>query len=1280
MRLTGTDADDDSLSFYVSSDPSHGTTSASEFITKSMSRMFYTLDDSFTSSDTFQVIAHDGISASSPATITILNETLPFGTIEINPDSAGIPIWTTIDIRYGGTQSEISKTRTGPDYLTSAMFLESIDMEESNIMFTTESGSYTAAIPPSGKRMIEFPTPLNITSVTLNTGGPDEEAFHNYRYNNSTSDIKTFVGYVPDRTSCPASSGASGASGTSGTNSCPVDSTYTILSNPGLAISDNTSMQDTVDTVAVPVNGTLNAISVSLNITHTYIGDLRVILTSPNGIDVILHDRTGRGADDIHATYSSDSNTNLASIVGSIIAGDWTLSVGDYAGGNIGTLDSWELTLSYNPLDSVTPPMLPPPPPINMTQTPETVSLFSDDFQATTLTSNWDETGDGDWRSTPSMSHSVPAVPGEQSSNRVLHADNCDDPCILTMKTSLNMTDTYASANLTFWRFVDSGLDRDEHLKVEAYNGMSWDTIYHWSDALNNDDSEWHFETYDLTPYLHVTDFKIRIVTEMSSSSEDVQLDDINIVAVTGTPPTRDVLLFDDFRARTLAMWTETGQSEWSKSAPEIHSVTPAPDHDRFDGALHADECTSDCILTLRNSLDLSNYRLVDLTFWRYVDSTLSGSDYLKIEAYDGSSWNTIYHWSSVLGGNDGVWHRESYDLSAYIGTTDFKIKLTTRVDSSQDDVLLDDISIVAIGGGEATVTPPITMPPVTPPPPPSLSQTPLSDDFESGLTLWTQSGDSDWTARAPTESIPNSPPGNNVAHSSNCDTTCIMQLASPIDMSGFSSATLDMWRFVDRNVDSGEYLRVETYDGSSWSTAFDWSAADREDDDVWHQETYNIPAGDLVSGFNIRITAASTTTSEVIMVDDIVINAIGSSTTTPAPDLYSIYVTNEDNGSVHRYAPDGTFQGIFVSNHAGGLGDPWGLTFDASGYLYVSDTTHNKIMRYDSSGSPAGASSTDATWTATLSEPYGMVWHNDYLYVSSYSGVERFDSSGTSQGYFGHATNNPPPNISRLFVSYDVAMGNDGFMYASVLYPYKVFKYTQSDGTYSATVSMNTANILYTRGLLWDSSSLIASGDDAGKVVKLNPLTTYTSSYIDEPYGMDISDDGIIYVAVKDDDAVTMINGTTISYLFDRRANGMDDPRDVAVGPAAPSGASGASAPSGTSEAEDISTRNNEPEFDIFSSDGIPLHVIQISMNSTMTFTVNGTDDDGDTISYRLDDDAPSFVTITEGTLPNTAILTINATGVTTGEAYQFKIIANDGTEDEWNGYAVLVEENISP
>ena len=166
------------------------------------------------------------------------------------------------------------------------------------------------------------------------------------------------------------------------------------------------------------------------------------------------------------------------------------------------------------------------------------------------------------------------------------------------------------------------------------------------------------------------------------------------------------------------------------------------------------------------------------------------------------------------------------------------------------------------------------------------------------------------------------------------------------------------------------------------------------------------------------------------------------------------------------------------------------------------------------------------------------------------------------------------------------------------------------------------------------------------------------------------------MYIAVKDDGVVTMINGTTISYLFDRRANGMDDPRDVAVGPAAPSGASGAS---GTSEAEDISTYNSEPEFGIF-SDGIPLHVIQISMNSTMTFTVNGTDDDGDTISYRLDDDAPSFVTITEGTSPNTAILTVNATGVATGEAYQFKIIANDGTEDEWNGYAVLIDDGTSP
>ncbi len=110
----------------------------------------------------------------------------------------------------------------------------------------------------------------------------------------------------------------------------------------------------------------------------------------------------------------------------------------------------------------------------------------------------------------------------------------------------------------------------------------------------------------------------------------------------------------------------------------------------------------------------------------------------------------------------------------------------------------------------------------LTPPPPPN--PTTISEDFES-LENWTQSGDSDWIIRTPSTAVPDSQSGNTVAYSSNCDRTCTITL-SPVDLSSRQSGHLTFDRFVSSELDAGEYLKVELYDGSTWNTIFDWQAS----------------------------------------------------------------------------------------------------------------------------------------------------------------------------------------------------------------------------------------------------------------------------------------------------------------------------------------------------------------------------------------------------------------------------------------------------------------------
>ncbi len=106
-----------------------------------------------------------------------------------------------------------------------------------------------------------------------------------------------------------------------------------------VAIPDNDSAGIT-SIINIPDSLTIFGASTFLSITHTYIGDLLVTLTSPAGTSATLHNRSGGGADDINESFSSDAFN------GENTLGDWTLSISDNAGADTGTLNNWAVTFS----------------------------------------------------------------------------------------------------------------------------------------------------------------------------------------------------------------------------------------------------------------------------------------------------------------------------------------------------------------------------------------------------------------------------------------------------------------------------------------------------------------------------------------------------------------------------------------------------------------------------------------------------------------------------------------------------------------------------------------------------------------------------------------------------------------------------------------------------------------------------------------------------------------------------------------------------------------------
>ena len=113
---------------------------------------------------------------------------------------------------------------------------------------------------------------------------------------------------------------------------------FTQTRSPNLAIP----YDDTVsDTITVSDSGTATSVTVAVDITHAYIGDLKIDLIAPDGTTNTLHNRSGVGDDDIFKTYYQS--------FGSIpISGVWTLRINDNHYADSGVLNSWTLTINYD--------------------------------------------------------------------------------------------------------------------------------------------------------------------------------------------------------------------------------------------------------------------------------------------------------------------------------------------------------------------------------------------------------------------------------------------------------------------------------------------------------------------------------------------------------------------------------------------------------------------------------------------------------------------------------------------------------------------------------------------------------------------------------------------------------------------------------------------------------------------------------------------------------------------------------------------------------------------
>ena len=154
-----------------------------------------------------------------------------------------------------------------------------------------------------------------------------------------------------------------------------------------------------------------------------------------------------------------------------------------------------------------------------------------------------------------------------------------------------------------------------------------------------------------------------------------------------------DIVAFEDNFESGFAKWTESNEFDWNNETPAERNI---PGYAASNIVAHADACTSatGCILTTANPIDLSIYDTVTLTFWRYVDNDLDDGEFLRVEAFNGISWNMIFSWTNGQG-DDDTWRLQSYDLENY-RANNFQLRFISKESSTSEETEIDDVKISA--------------------------------------------------------------------------------------------------------------------------------------------------------------------------------------------------------------------------------------------------------------------------------------------------------------------------------------------------------------------------------------------------------------------------------------------------------------------------------------------------------------------------------------------------------------------------------------------------------
>jgi hypothetical protein len=205
-----------------------------------------------------------------------------------------------------------------------------------------------------------------------------------------------------------------------------------------------------------------------------------------------------------------------------------------------------------------------------------------------------------------------------------------------------------------------------------------------------------------------------------------------------------------------------------------------------------------------------------------------------------------------------------------------------------------------------------------------------FSDSFEVGEWngLWVEDSQNDWF-----RSTQRATDGSYSAEVDGRATNATLTMANPVDLTPYGGATLSFSWFIESGLDSGEYVALDLFDGTTWNEVATLRG-NVDQENVWHQETIQIDGSYLVDDFNLRFRAKASRSNEDANVDNVQLIATSlagppnqaptittSAVATATENLlytYDIDASDPDVGDTLTFFLDAAPSGMTVDSNTG--------------------------------------------------------------------------------------------------------------------------------------------------------------------------------------------------------------------------------------------------------------------------------------------------------------------------------------------------------------------------